>query len=64
MLQEQYFTKLEEIYPELIKFRRDLHMYPELSHKEIHTPAKIADYLSSIGLKAKQVWAAVGWLDC
>lgn len=53
MLQEQYFTKLEDIYPELVKFRRDLHMYPELSHKEIYTPAKIADYLSAIGLKVK-----------
>lgn len=52
MLKEM-FTRLEEIYPELVEFRRDLHMYPELSHTEVDTPKKIADYLRSLGIEVR-----------
>ncbi|AIG26850.1 M20 metallopeptidase family protein [Brevibacillus laterosporus] len=45
--------RLEQLYPELVKFRRDLHMYPELSFQEVNTPIKIADYLRQIGLEVK-----------
>lgn len=37
----------------LDQFRRDLHMYPELSFQEVNTPIKIADYLRKIGLEVK-----------
>lgn len=50
---EKLFSRLEELYPELVDFRRDLHMYPELSHKEINTPKKIADFLSNLGLEVR-----------
>jgi len=50
---EKLFARLDDIYPELVDFRRDLHMYPELSHEEVETPKKIANYLSNLGLEVK-----------
>ncbi len=29
------FARLEEIHPELVEFRRDMHMFPEISLKQI-----------------------------
>ncbi len=52
-MKEKYFSRLEELYPELVDFRRDLHMYPELSHTEEATPKKIADFLTSIGVEVR-----------
>lgn len=46
-------SKLEDMYPELVKIRRDLHMYPELSHQEVDTPRKAADYLRALGLEVR-----------
>lgn len=50
---ESLFTRLEEIYPELVELRRDFHMYPELSHQEVNTPKKIAAYLESLGIEVR-----------
>jgi len=50
---ERLFARLEEIYPDLVQFRRDLHMYPELSFQEVNTPRKIADTLRALGLEVK-----------
>ncbi|QEY22292.1 amidohydrolase [Psychrobacillus sp. AK 1817] len=50
---EKIFNRLEEIYPELVDFRRDLHMHPELSHEEVETPKKIAAYLRELGLEVR-----------
>lgn len=50
---EKLFARLDEIYPELVEFRRDLHMYPELSHEEVETPKKIAEYLTNLGLEVR-----------
>ncbi|MGC4379083.1 M20 family metallopeptidase [Fictibacillus sp. Mic-4] len=47
------FTRLEEIYPELVHFRRDLHRNPELSFHEVRTPKKIADVLTDLGLDVR-----------
>ncbi|MGG3557906.1 M20 family metallopeptidase [Peribacillus frigoritolerans] len=47
------FSRLQEVYPELVRFRRDLHMYPELSFREINTPKKIADLLTNLGLEVR-----------
>jgi amidohydrolase len=49
----QLFARLEEVYPEFVAFRRDLHMYPELSFHEENTPKKIADYLTKLGLEVR-----------
>ncbi|WP_026909304.1 M20 metallopeptidase family protein [Paucisalibacillus globulus] len=50
---ENIFARLEEIYPELVEIRRDFHMYPELSHEEVRTPEKIAEYLTNLGMDVK-----------
>ncbi|WP_082235300.1 M20 metallopeptidase family protein [Halobacillus massiliensis] len=52
-MKEKLFSRLEEVYPELVDIRRDLHMHPELSHKEIHTPKKVAKFLTNLGLEVK-----------
>lgn len=46
-------TRFQEIFPELVDFRRDLHMYPELSHTEVHTPEKVAQFLKELGLDVR-----------
>ncbi|MDQ0353075.1 amidohydrolase [Alkalibacillus filiformis] len=50
---EKFFSYLESINPELVEFRRDLHMYPEVSHEEVETPKKIAAYLENLGLEVR-----------
>lgn len=47
------FTRLEQLYPELVNIRRDLHMHPELSYQEVNTPKKVADYLRALGLEVR-----------
>ncbi|UCZ53447.1 amidohydrolase [Bacillus shivajii] len=47
------FDRLEEIYSELVDFRRDMHMYPEISNEEVETPKKIAEYLRNLGIEVK-----------
>lgn len=50
---EPLFNRLNELYPDLVRFRRDLHMYPELSFQEVNTPKKIADYLKDLGIEVR-----------
>lgn len=47
------FEQLDDVYPELVDVRRDLHMYPELSHSEVDTPEKVAAYLSELGIEVR-----------
>lgn len=37
----------------MVDFRRNLHMYPELSFEEDETPKKIAEVLSELGMEVK-----------
>ncbi|HYE80747.1 MAG TPA: M20 family metallopeptidase [Clostridia bacterium] len=41
----------EELFEELVAIRRDLHMNPELSGKEIRTSKKIIEYLENWGIE-------------
>ncbi len=50
---QQLSAHLEELYPELVEFRRDLHQHPELSFEEVRTPALIADYHRKLGLEVR-----------
>lgn len=45
--------RLEELFAEMVEFRRDLHMHPELSFEEERTPRKVAAYLESLGLEVR-----------
>ena len=48
-MQNQLFARLESLFPELVDFRRDLHMNPELSFHEVRTPEKIAEFQRALG---------------
>lgn len=50
-LQKKLFEQLESLYPEMVKTRRHLHMYPELSFKEQFTPEYVSQHLESLGIE-------------
>lgn len=43
-------SAVSKYYNGMVNIRRHLHMYPELSFKEVHTPAYIADYLRELSI--------------
>lgn len=47
------FERLSESFPELVEFRRNMHMYPELSFEEVDTPLKVAEFLKNCGLEVR-----------
>ncbi len=49
--QQNIQESITAITPQVIKWRRDFHQYPELSNREFKTAKKIAKYLQSLGLK-------------
>lgn len=44
----------DDHFNEMVKLRRHFHMNPELSFKEVHTPAYIASYLHDLGLEVQE----------
>jgi amidohydrolase len=50
---EVLLARLQDLNSELIGIRRDLHMYPELSFQEEHTPRKVAEFLKGLGLEVR-----------
>ncbi|WP_243354788.1 M20 family metallopeptidase [Bacillus litorisediminis] len=46
---EKVFTKLDELYDEIVQIRRHLHQYPELSFQETNTANYIAAYHEKLG---------------
>lgn len=48
---EKLFKQYDDIFDELVDIRRDLHMHPELSHEEVETPKKIADFLRDLDIE-------------
>lgn len=52
-MQHVLHSRLESVYPELVAFRRDLHMNPELSFKEARTPQRIAEFHQALGLEVR-----------
>lgn len=49
MLQSLY-KRLDEVYPDMVSWRRHFHKYPELSFEEVQTPNTIADFYKELGL--------------
>jgi amidohydrolase len=43
----------KKIQPQVVEWRRDFHMHPELGFKEIRTSAKVSEILESIGCRVK-----------
>ncbi|MFG3409592.1 amidohydrolase [Streptomyces sp. NPDC048142] len=50
----------DELRAELIAFRRDLHMHPELGNQEFRTTAAVKDRLEKAGLKPKVLAVGTG----
>jgi len=46
-------ARAEELKPEAIAIRRDLHAHPELGFKEVRTAGVVADYLRRLGYEVK-----------
>lgn len=47
---EEMKTRIDEIFDEVVEFRRDLHMYPELSEEEKETSQRIQEKLKALGV--------------
>ncbi|NDI33503.1 amidohydrolase [Chengkuizengella sediminis] len=50
----KYIQKIEELFPEMVEWRRHLHMNPELSFQEFKTTQFIYDKLLNWGIKSKK----------
>jgi len=48
--------------PKLVEIRRDLHMHPELSNKEIRTSRIVTERLKALGLEVRTGYGVVGIL--
>lgn len=55
MLKERIETLAQEIHPDIVRIRRHLHSYPELSFQEHKTSAFIKDQLNGMGIP----WRAI-----
>lgn len=60
MIQNKLLERCQEIAPELIKIRRDIHANPELGFQEVRTSKLIAERLSRLGLEVQTNIAQTG----
>ena len=44
---------IETVFPQVVEFRRDLHMHPELSGEEVRTSARIQEELDKLAIPYK-----------
>lgn len=51
---KQIESQVKSHFNETVKIRRHLHMYPELSFQEVHTPAYIAEYPRGLGIEVQE----------
>ncbi|MDO5027635.1 MAG: amidohydrolase [Bacillota bacterium] len=57
-----YLKEIDQIFDELVEFRRDLHMHPELGYEEFRTQGKIFDALKDTGLEVSKDYGNTGVL--
>lgn len=50
-LLEQFKAEAKALQPQLVAWRRDFHMHPELGFQEVRTAGVVADHLRSLGLE-------------
>ena len=53
-------TRLEQVMPKVIAWRRDIHQHPELSNREVRTAKIVADHLRSLGIEIRTDVAHTG----
>ncbi|MRH41508.1 amidohydrolase [Aquibacillus halophilus] len=59
-MKQKVFSKLNELYEEMVEIRRHLHMHPELSFEEHQTAKFIAEYQSKLGLEVRKGVGGMG----
>ena len=59
---ESWNEQLEEMYNQMVEWRRHLHQYPELTNKEYKTSKMIADILTDFGIKIRTNVGGMGVL--
>lgn len=57
---EKIKSRVDELYPEIVEIRREIHRHPELSFQEFRTTALIRDYLLKLGLKIERNFLETG----
>jgi amidohydrolase len=53
-------SDIDELVPDMVAFRRDLHAHPELAFEEVRTSALVAQRLRSLGLEVQTGVAQTG----
>ncbi len=53
-------TRLEQVMPKVIAWRRDIHQHPELGNREVRTAKIVADHLRSLGIEIRTGVAHTG----
>jgi amidohydrolase len=51
---------VEEVSPNVVEWRRDIHAHPELGNREFRTAAKVAEHLLGLGLEVRTEVAHTG----
>src|SRR5438132_13088471 len=57
---DQLKAEIDELVPDLVAMRRDLHEHPELSFEEVRTSGIVAQRLRSLGLDVRTGVAKTG----
>src|SRR6266487_571858 len=57
---DQLKSDIDELVPDMVAFRRDLHAHPELAFEEVRTSALVAQRLRSLGLQVRSGVAKTG----
>ena len=50
-LTKTFKSEAQELYPQLVEWRRDFHMHPELGYQEVRTAGIVAEHLTDLGLE-------------
>ena len=53
-------SDIDELVPDMVAFRRDLHKHPELAYEEVRTSGLVAQRLDSLGLQVQTGVAQTG----
>lgn len=59
-MERDYYQAAQELFPQLVAWRRHFHRYPELSFEEKETAERISSILHSLGIEVTTGWASTG----
>ncbi|MHA6259109.1 M20 metallopeptidase family protein [Sporosarcina sp. CAU 1771] len=51
---KNWFNQIEEMYGQMVEWRRHMHQHPELSFEEVETPKMIASILEGFGIEVRR----------